>query len=275
MKALAVALVLAIATSAAPAVVAAPSTSAAPSHAPSVTTAQVASLRIGSGRLPGAVRSAAYRARVSAVGGRAPLRWSVAAGALPGGLRLSSTGVVSGVPVASGARRLNLRVVDARGAVATRSVEIAVVPRGGILLDSRSIGSVRMGSSPSVVMKSLQGLLGTPTSVRTSVACGPVTLPSYIATWGDFRIEGISVNGEPVRIKTWAIDGPRLFAAIRARDGIGVGSTFKALRATYPRATVDDEEMYPDLLVESGSGAWFVGANQRVTAIEEGAHLCW
>lgn len=60
--------------------------------------------------------------------GTAPLIWSVVAGALPGGLSVSSGGVVQGVPAAEGTFPFRLHVADATGATAERDLEIAVGP---------------------------------------------------------------------------------------------------------------------------------------------------
>ncbi len=225
-----------------------------------------ASLRVTTSRLPGAVRSSAYRGRVAVAGGRAPYRWSLVSGSLPRGLRLSSTGVVSGVPLSSGARRLTVRVRDANGRTAARSIVMAVVPRGGMLLDSRWIGPVRLGTSPEATLKGLSAQLGPPTSTG-SASCEPIG-PShgFWAAWGDFSVIGIARAGEPIRIDSWSLRGANLPALIRPRDGMGVGTKLARLLARYPRADVDAESLFaaPDLLVTLGESAWWVSHTRRV-----------
>lgn len=236
------------------------------------------SVRITSDRLPGAVRSSAYRATLRAVGGRAPLRWSLVSGTLPRGLRLSSSGVVSGTPVASGAGSVVVRVRDGRGATASRRVHLAVVPRGGLLLDAQRMGPVAVGGSPNATVEGLSRLLGAPTRTNTNVACefgGPEH--GYLAAWGDFQVVGTAPQGQPIRMTTWSITGTRLPAKIAPRDGISPGSTLKALLERYPRATVDRESPFagPDLLVNSGLMYWWVGAGtKRVTTVTLNPNFC-
>lgn len=64
--------------------------------------------------LPGAFVGAPYRVELRAVGGRPPLKWDIASGALPSGLVLNpDTGVLEGTPSADGEFRFTVRVRDA------------------------------------------------------------------------------------------------------------------------------------------------------------------
>ncbi len=69
-----------------------------------------------------------YSFTAAARNGTAPLSWGVVAGALPGGVSISSGGVVQGVPAAEGTFPFRLRVSDATGATSEREVEIVVGP---------------------------------------------------------------------------------------------------------------------------------------------------
>lgn len=253
-------------------------TSAAAGQVLSPAAAVAASPRITTARLPGAVRSSAYRAALTVTGVKAPVRWSLVGGSLPRGVTLSSAGVVSGTPIASGAKRFTVRVLDARGVTAARAVEIAVVPRGGLLLDSRWIGPVRRGSTPAATMAALRAVLGTPSQVRTDLGCpvlGPMT--SYLASWGDFTVTGEAVAGEPLRIESWTLDGTRLPALIRPRDGITVGSTLAAVRARYPRVLVETDSVFaaPDLLARSADVSWWISAKtKRVQSVAYHPYWC-
>ncbi len=206
------------------------------------------------------------------------MRWSLTSGSLPRGMRLSSAGVVTGTPTVSGAKQFTVRVRDARGVTASRAVEIAVVPRGGMLLDSRWIGPVRRGSTPAVTMKGLRALLGTPSSVYSGPGCevvGPNT--AYSASWGAFTVSGIAPVGQTLRIDSWSVNGTKLPALIRPRDGITVGSTLAALRKRYPRAKIDRHSVFaePDLLVTYGDSVWWVGAKtQRVQRVDYHPVFC-
>jgi hypothetical protein len=77
--------------------------------------------------LPSAVAGHTYGAKVAVRGGVAGLRWSIAAGSLPAGLKLgASTGRITGLPVRAGTFRITLRVRDALGAVAKKTFSLRV-----------------------------------------------------------------------------------------------------------------------------------------------------
>jgi sugar lactone lactonase YvrE len=70
-------------------------------------------LSILTGKLAPAVAHRHYRARLRAGEGRAPYRWSIVRGALPAGLRLTRTGIITGRPPHAGRARVLIRVRDA------------------------------------------------------------------------------------------------------------------------------------------------------------------
>jgi hypothetical protein len=70
---------------------------------------------------------AAYTAvALFATGGMQPYTWSISAGALPGGLSLSSDGHVTGTPNASGSFHFTAQVADGGGSTATLPATIGV-----------------------------------------------------------------------------------------------------------------------------------------------------
>lgn len=84
-------------------------------------------LAIAARALPSAASGHAYHAKVTVRGGVAGLRWSIASGSLPRGLKLgASTGRITGVPVQAGTFRITLRVRDALGAVAREKLSLRV-----------------------------------------------------------------------------------------------------------------------------------------------------
>jgi hypothetical protein len=56
-----------------------------------------------------------YSQAITAVGGTAPYTFSITSGALPPGLSLSPTGVLSGTPTTSGVSAFTMRATDATG----------------------------------------------------------------------------------------------------------------------------------------------------------------
>ncbi|MBN1209015.1 MAG: hemagglutinin [Myxococcaceae bacterium] len=76
--------------------------------------------------LPQATAGLAYEFPLSATGGQPPLQWTLAEGALPQGLQLSSDGNVLGAPQGEGSASFTVRVRDAAGAEATRQFTLQV-----------------------------------------------------------------------------------------------------------------------------------------------------
>ena len=62
--------------------------------------------------LPTADVGVIYAQQVTVTGGTAPYSWSVVSGALPTGITLSSSGVVSGIPSSSGSFSFTIQVMD-------------------------------------------------------------------------------------------------------------------------------------------------------------------
>jgi hypothetical protein len=85
-----------------------------------------APLAITTTSLPGATVGTSYTAILAAAGGTVPYTWSVASGALPGGLSISSAGVISGTPTATGTFSVTLKVTDSAQATATQAYSVTV-----------------------------------------------------------------------------------------------------------------------------------------------------
>ena len=78
--------------------------------------------------LPNGAVGTAYSQALAVSGGTSPYTWSIFSGALPGGLTLSSAGVLSGTPAAAGTFNITVRVTDALGATATQTFTLTVLP---------------------------------------------------------------------------------------------------------------------------------------------------
>jgi hypothetical protein len=83
-------------------------------------------LSITTAELPDSIVGATYSATFTASGGTTPYSWSIVWGALPGGLHLSSAGVVNGTPTNGGTFSLIVRVADHAGAIATEMFTVAI-----------------------------------------------------------------------------------------------------------------------------------------------------
>jgi len=78
--------------------------------------------------LPAGVVSHSYSATLGANGGKSPFTWTVVTGTLPRGLKLSTAGVISGTPKASGTSTFSVEVTDSSSPalVAQKSLTIQV-----------------------------------------------------------------------------------------------------------------------------------------------------
>jgi uncharacterized protein YhjY with autotransporter beta-barrel domain len=76
--------------------------------------------------LPGATAGTAYSATLIGSGAVAPYSFTLTGGTLPGGVTLSTTGQLSGTPIASGSFPFTVTVRDANGQTGTASLTLAV-----------------------------------------------------------------------------------------------------------------------------------------------------
>jgi len=85
-----------------------------------------APLTITTASLPNAVRNVAYSTTLAASGGSGTRTWSVAAGSLPTGITLSTSGVLSGTTTVTGSFSLTARVTDEFGRATSRALTLTV-----------------------------------------------------------------------------------------------------------------------------------------------------
>lgn len=86
----------------------------------------VTPLSVKTTSLPNGYRYCSYRATLSATGGSGGYSWSLAAGSLPSGLKLSSSGVISGTPTRRITADFSVRVRDSGGRTATKTLRIRI-----------------------------------------------------------------------------------------------------------------------------------------------------
>ncbi len=192
-----------------------------------VVTQPTVNLTVQSERLPPAVLQTEYETQLVAVGGAAPYRWSYE-GDLPDGMQLTEEGLLSGTPELVGSYDLAVRVVDARGEVATRQLSLEVVDRGllTILTGLLPVGQTGreyiagfevLGGTPPVVFALVGGELppGLSLDASTGIVSGQPLSPGRFA----FQVQAtdasglfdtnayvIEVVGQPISIVTTEID---------------------------------------------------------------------
>jgi acid phosphatase len=83
-------------------------------------------LTISTTNLPAGTVSQGYSVQLNAAGGTAPYTWSVTSGALPAGLLLSSSGVISGTPTTTGTTTFTAKVTDVNLLTAQQNFTITI-----------------------------------------------------------------------------------------------------------------------------------------------------
>ena len=99
---------------------------AAGSQPPSVTITYAA-LTVTTSSLPGGTVATGYSTTLAAAGGTAPLTWSVSSGNLPDGLKISSSGTISGTPQAAGTFSFTVQVTDSSALQQTATQDLSIV----------------------------------------------------------------------------------------------------------------------------------------------------
>ncbi len=133
-----------------------------------------------------------YRAAIETVGIRdEPLAWSVTAGALPAGLRLDSTGVLSGTPVRADTASFTATVRDAAGRASSKPLTLLVcapalqMQPGDVLV----LGRDDFGECPPLLPSGADGDLYRIAALRA--ATGPLGTPPV-------TLRATAVGGGPV-----------------------------------------------------------------------------
>ena len=135
--------------------------------------------------LPSGTPGTAYSHNLSAAGGVAPYSWSVVSGALPAGLSLSSTGVISGTPSTSGASNFSARVFDSSSPPQNFQKAFTLTIAGSLTITPTSLASGVAGSSYSRTMTVTGGTAPYNWSVTTG------TLPAGLT------LSGPTISGTP------------------------------------------------------------------------------
>ncbi len=108
--------------------------------------------------LPEAALAAPYSVTFIALGGSPPYSWSLASGALPGGLSLSAGGALSGTPIGAGAFNFTVRVQDSASRTATTAFALTVA---GPAVITRIAG----GAPPPAPVAAVAASIGEPSGI--------------------------------------------------------------------------------------------------------------
>jgi putative Ig domain-containing protein len=156
-----------------------------------ITPAQGTALSIDTMTLPDGQVGMAYSAPLLASGGATPYAWSVASGALPGGIALSIDGMLTGTPTAAGSATFSLQVADnsAPNQIATASFTLSIKPATPgttpLSITTASLPDGKVGTSYTAML----GATGGTAPYTWSLAAG-TTLPSGLLLDSNGAISG-------------------------------------------------------------------------------------
>ncbi|MFN0086216.1 MAG: SBBP repeat-containing protein, partial [Blastocatellia bacterium] len=136
--------------------------------------------------LSNGVAFANYSQQLSASGGASPYAFTVTEGALPSGVTLSSTGLLSGAPTATGIFMFKVRGMDANNCFGERQYSVTISPNTGLhfypLAHPIRLLDTRVTPSPNACNKPLAQIPGG--AARTQPArgvCDGLTIPANAA----------------------------------------------------------------------------------------------
>ena len=160
-------------------------------------------LAVQSTSLPAGNAGTAYVAQLAATGGTPPYSWSVTAGTLPGGIVLSTTGLLSGTPGSAGSDNPTFTVTDAANQTASASLALTVNAATGTVPDGY-YSFLFAGTAPQ----------GTPTAPNAIAINGTITIQKGSVVSG-FYDENTNTNLAQTEL---AISGGNL---VLGADGLG------------------------------------------------------
>jgi hypothetical protein len=166
------------------------------SGAPPLTATVTVSITIAGGpaisfttaSLAGATVGVAYSASVAATGGVGTLTYTLASGALPAGLSLSTSGSIAGTPTAGGTSTFTVKATDIYGDSGTSgSLSITVV--GALAVTTLSLPNGAVGTAYS---QTLTASGGSGTGYTWSITSGASSLSAV-----GLSLTGASISGTP------------------------------------------------------------------------------
>ena len=124
--------------------------------------------------LPDGRVGAQYRQTLTTVGATGSVVFSLSAGALPGGLALTASGVLSGAPTTAGAFPFTIRATDANGCAATRSYTLTINNNVVVSVSAASFNGAELAS------ESIVAVFGVGLATTTQAAIS-LPLPTTLA----------------------------------------------------------------------------------------------
>ena len=170
------------------------------------------SIQTTGGALNGAVVGSPYSVTLQATGGKAPITWTLVSGTLPTGLSLTSGGVISGTPSATGNFTFTIKVTDSSATpqTSTETFTLAVTARQT---------SASLSLSPASVVATA-GSLATFTVTDTEPTGVPSVPSGTVTVSGDGGATGGTCTLAPTAVANQASCGVTVTAPTSGTDTI-------------------------------------------------------
>ena len=89
-------------------------------------TITVQAFAVKTSKLPAGTTGEAYSAKVKTDGGQSPFAWSIVSGSLPKGLKLSTSGRITGTPASSGTSNFKVKATDSSSPALTAKKALSI-----------------------------------------------------------------------------------------------------------------------------------------------------
>ena len=166
--------------------------------------------------LPSALSGRSYSYTLTANGGRGSYTWSLASGSLPTGLNLSSGGVISGTPSATGVATFTAKVTDSHGIFSTSTFTLTVYATGTPVIVSTA--PLPNGTTYTAYSQTLTANGGTTPYTWSFVSGGT---PSGLSLSYSFPGTSAKISGTPTTA------GPSGFTLkVTGNDGVSSTTSF-------------------------------------------------
>jgi hypothetical protein len=247
-----------------------------------------AGLTITTTSLPNGTVNSTYSATLASAGGTGTVTWSVSQGSLPSGLTLTSAGVISGTPTASGLSNITVSATDSSTPPQNKTQALSITISPALSITTTSLPAGTVGTAYSQNIQSSGGTLPISWSVTSgslpagltlagnSIGVGvlsgtPTTLGSspFTVTAKDSSTPAVSVNQQ----FTLVINNPPLSITTASLPNSTVNKAYSApLQATGGTApytwTVATGSTLPAWLTLGGSGTnWTLSGTPTTAAV--------
>jgi CSLREA domain-containing protein len=208
------------------------------------------SLAISTTSLPIGETNIPYSVQLAATGVTGTASWSLAAGALPAGLTLSTSGLIDGVPTSAGPATVTVRVTDALGNITkVLSISIAATPA----ITTTSLHAGQTGQNYAAVQLTLSGGVA---PLTWSLSAGALPAGLTLSNGG-------VISGTPTVVETANF-------TVRVVDALGAAAT-QALSILVNGGPVRNPKAYVQFIDGSicpGNGYHCVPATSGVRVID-------